>query len=78
MAVKILIPVTVGMLALTGALAAACFVRAFGITFLATPRTERAENAVEAPRSMLAGMGIAAALCVLAGVLVDLHRAPHR
>ncbi|HEY3423046.1 MAG TPA: hydrogenase 4 subunit B [Methanocellaceae archaeon] len=69
MAVKILIPVTVGMLALTGALAAACFVRAFGITFLATPRTERAENAVEAPRSMLAGMGMAAALCVLGGVL---------
>ena len=69
MAVKILIPVTVGMLALTGALAAACFVRAFGITFLATPRTEQAEHAKEAPRSMLAGMGIAAVLCVLGGVL---------
>ena len=69
MAVKILIPVTVGMLALTGALAAACFVRAFGITFLATPRTEQAEHAQEAPRSMQAGMGIAAVLCVLGGVL---------
>jgi len=69
MAVKILIPVTVGMLALTGALAASCFVRAFGITFLAIPRTENAENAKEAPRSMLAGMGLAAGMCILAGVL---------
>jgi hydrogenase-4 component B len=69
MAVKILIPLSVGMLALTGALAAACFVRAFGITFLAIPRTEDAENAKEAPRPMLIGMGLAAAMCILAGVL---------
>lgn len=69
MAVKILIPVTVGMLALTGALAAACFVRAFGITFLATPRSEGASHAKEVPRTMLAGMGFAALLCVLGGVL---------
>lgn len=72
MAVKILIPVTVGMLALTGALAAACFVRAFGVTFLAMPRTEHAEHAKEAPLAMLAGMGFAALLCVLGGVLSTL------
>jgi hydrogenase-4 component B len=69
MAVKILMPFAVGMLALTGALAAACFVRAFGITFLAIPRTEHAENAKEAPAPMLVGMGLAAAMCILAGVL---------
>jgi len=69
MAVKILIPLTVGMLALTGALAAACFVRAFGITFLAMPRSENAESAKEVPPTMLVGMGLAAILCVLGGVL---------
>jgi hydrogenase-4 component B len=61
--------VAVGVLALTGALAAACFVRLFGATFLARPRTEHAAEAREVPRTMLVGMGIAAALCVLMGVL---------
>lgn len=69
MMIKILLPVSMGMLALTGAMAAACFVRAYGITFLAQPRTEHAEHAKEVPSSMLLGMGMAAALCVLTGVL---------
>ncbi len=67
--VNLLIPVAVGVLALTGALAAACFVRLFGISFLARPRSEQAAEAREVPRTMLVGMGIAAALCVLMGVL---------
>ena len=78
MAVKILIPVTVGMLALTGALAAACFVRAFGITFLATPRTERAENAVEAPPQHAGGHGDRCGPVRAGRRAFDLHRAPHR
>lgn len=69
MVVKILLPVTVGMLALTGALAAACFVRAYGIVFLAAPRSEHAAEAKEVPLTMLAGMGILAVLCVLTGLL---------
>ena len=69
MAVKILLPMTIGMLALTGALAAACFVRAYGITFLAAPRSEHAAEAKEVPGTMLAGMATLALLCVLAGVL---------
>ena len=48
------------LLALTGALAAACFVKAFGITFLALPRSEKAAQAHEAALSMRAGMGILA------------------
>jgi len=67
--VNLLIPVAVGVLALTGALAAACFVRIFGISFLARPRSEHAAEAREVPRPMLIGMGIAAALCVLMGLL---------
>ena len=40
-----LMPLAVGVLALTGGLAAACFVKAFGITFLALPRTRRGRGA---------------------------------
>ena len=64
----VLMPLAVGMLALTSGLAAACFVKAFGITFLALPRSPEAEHAHEAPRSMLIGMGILAAACVTLGL----------
>jgi len=67
--IKILFIVCTALLALTGALAAACFVKAFGITFLGLPRSEHAEHAVESPFSMRAGMGILAALCLLLGVM---------
>jgi hydrogenase-4 component B len=56
------------MLALTGGLAAACFVKAFGVTFLGRPRTSHAEHATEAPPSMIAGMVWLGALCVALGV----------
>jgi hydrogenase-4 component B len=66
--VAVLMPIAVGMLALTGGLAAACFVKAFGITFLAIPRTHEAEQAHESPRSMLLGMGLLALACVGLGL----------
>jgi hydrogenase-4 component B len=56
------------MLALTGGLAAACFVKAFGVTFLGRPRTLHAEHASEAPPSMIAGMAWLGAACVALGV----------
>ncbi len=56
------------MLALTGGLAAACFVKAFGVTFLGRPRSPHAEHATEAPASMIAGMVWLGALCVGLGV----------
>src|SRR5581483_4493305 len=40
-----------------------------GITFLARPRSDEATKAREVPRSMIAGMGIAAATCVIFGVM---------
>ncbi|MGD0818479.1 MAG: hydrogenase 4 subunit B [Methanomassiliicoccales archaeon] len=67
--VKILLPVAIAILALTGALAAVCFVRLFGIVFLAKPRSDHAEHAEEVPRTMLVGSGIAAFLCVFTGIL---------
>jgi hydrogenase-4 component B len=56
------------MLALTGGLAAACFAKAFGVTFLGRPRTPHAEHATEAPPSMIAGMVWLGGACVALGV----------
>ena len=65
---KILAPAVGAVLALSAALAAACFCKAFGITFLGRPRTEAAKRAREADRLALAAMAILATLCLLAGV----------
>src|SRR5438876_3979623 len=66
--VRLMFPLSGAMLALTGALAAACFVKAFGITFLAQPRSEEAKHAHEVSRSMLTGMGLPTAACVFLGL----------
>jgi formate hydrogenlyase subunit 3/multisubunit Na+/H+ antiporter MnhD subunit len=50
-------------LALTGGLAVACFVRAFGIAFLALPRTEAAAGAQEAAPTMRAAMALLVVAC---------------
>jgi formate hydrogenlyase subunit 3/multisubunit Na+/H+ antiporter MnhD subunit len=66
---KLLVPAVGALLALSAALAAACFVRVFGIVFLGRPRSKPAEAAGEADRWSLSAMAALAALCVLAGVL---------
>jgi hydrogenase-4 component B len=66
--VRLMFPLSGAMLALTGALAAACFVKAFGITFLAQPRSEEAANAKEVSPTMLWGMGLLTAACVFLGL----------
>jgi len=66
--VAVMMPIAVGMLALTSGLAAACFVKAFGITFLAIPRSDEARTANEAPLSMRAGMVLLALACVTLGL----------
>src|SRR3954466_1714824 len=66
---KFLIPAVGALLALSAALAAACFVKAFGITFLGRPRSEVARDAAESDGWSMAAMFILAALCLLAGVL---------
>jgi hydrogenase-4 component B len=65
---KIISPLGGAALALTGALAAACFVKAFGISFLGTPRSSHAQDAKESSASMIVGMAILAALCLMAGI----------
>jgi len=69
---KILVPAVGAMLALSAALAAACFVKAFGVTFLGRPRTPVAAQAQEVDRSSLAAMLAFAALCLIAGVVPGL------
>jgi hydrogenase-4 component B len=66
--VAVLMPVAVGLLALTSGLAAACFVKAFGITFLALPRSREAEEAHEAPSSMQVGMAVLTLACIGLGL----------
>jgi hydrogenase-4 component B len=59
-------------LALIGALAVACFVKAFSAVFLGTPRSSRAAGGgAEAARSMLAAMAALAFACAVIGLLPD-------
>jgi len=61
--VAILAVLALGILALTAGLAATAFVKAFGIMFLALPRSPEAADAHEAPASMCIGMAALAAAC---------------
>lgn len=60
--------VAVPALALIGGLAAACFVKAFGVVFLGEPRTEAALKAHEAGNAMRAPMLLGALLCLAIGL----------
>ncbi|HEY4595065.1 MAG TPA: proton-conducting transporter membrane subunit, partial [Thermoanaerobaculia bacterium] len=55
------------VLAATGALAVACFVRVFGIAFLGTARSPAAREAHESPPLMLAPMAVLAVWCAVLG-----------
>lgn len=65
-------PIGMVMLALTGALAAMCFVKAYGVSFSGLPRSAHAEKATEVPMPMLIAMVILAAAAVLLGVAAPL------
>jgi len=67
-AVKFIVPATGTLLALAAALGAACFVRAFGITYLGRARSAEAAAAVETDWFSRAAMVGFAALCVLIGL----------
>ena len=66
---KFLAPAVGAALALSAALAAACFVKAFGISFLGRPRTPAAQNAQEVDAFSLGAMFVLVALCLVAGIL---------
>lgn len=68
MYIKILFIFAASCLAFTGGLAAACFVKAFGITFLARSRSTESGKAKEVSSSLLISMGYLASLCLILGV----------
>src|SRR5258706_2088334 len=70
--IKLIVPAAGATLALSAALAAACFVKAVGVTFLSRPRTSVAANAHETDRASIAAMFAFALLCLLAGILPGL------
>ncbi len=64
-----LIPVSAAALALTAALAAACFVKVFGLIFLGQARSRNSEKAHEVhDKGMLAGPALLAGLCFFIGI----------
>jgi len=69
---KLLAPAAGVVLALSAALSAGCFVRAYGIAFLGRPRTPAADRASEAGPAALAALFGLLALCLLAGTLPGL------
>ena len=65
---QIVLILGIAALATTGGLAAACFVKAFGVTFLARPRSEDALHAEEADIGMRGGMAVLAVIAVMLGI----------
>ncbi|MFI2200494.1 proton-conducting transporter membrane subunit [Streptomyces sp. NPDC020192] len=72
-AVAVVLPLSVALIALSAGIAAAVFVKALGVGFFARPRDKRAASAREAPPLMLAGMALLGAgtvtLAVVPGLL---------
>lgn len=65
---KLLSILAVAGLALTGGMAAACFVKVIGIAFLGLPRSRHASDAQEVPAVMYGSIGILTAFCLLLGI----------
>lgn len=57
------------VLAMIGALAAACFVKVYAAVFLGLQRSEDIKPVHESPKVMLVPMGILASLCIIIGIL---------
>ena len=67
-AVKAFAALGIVALAITGALAVTCFVKAFGVTFLSAPRSKAAAEAKEVSGAMRASMVLLAVVCVALGI----------
>jgi hydrogenase-4 component B len=66
---KVLLFICLALFALTSALSAACFVKAFGSVFLALPRSQESGEAREVPFPMIAGPALLAGACIVIGLL---------
>lgn len=69
----IIITISIGLassvFALTLGIVLAAFVKIFGISFLSKPRSEIIYKIKEVPRTMIAGMGIVAFVCIILGLI---------
>jgi hydrogenase-4 component B len=70
------LPLLMGVLALIGGLAAACFAKVYGVAFLGRPRSAGADVAREVPLAMRTAMIALAAACVLIGLFPGLLLRP--
>jgi hydrogenase-4 component B len=66
------VPVVGAILALTGALAAACFVKVYGVAFLGRARSRHVRRARALPAGMRWGQALLAGACLLLGILPTL------
>lgn len=66
---RTLIPLSAAVLALSGALAAACFVKVYGVAFLGRARSRHIRRAREVSPGMLVAQGLLASLSLLFGIL---------
>ncbi|MGP3592157.1 hydrogenase 4 subunit B [Vagococcus sp. WN89Y] len=76
MVVRLAGPLAIVMLAITGALAAMCFVKVYGVSFCGNARSEQADKAREVPWPMVCAMLVLALLCVVFGAGASVI-APH-
>jgi formate hydrogenlyase subunit 3/multisubunit Na+/H+ antiporter MnhD subunit len=68
-AMKFGVPVVGALLALAAALAATCFVRAYGVAFLGRPRSDAAREAGDVSFGMRMSLVVLAVACVVLGVI---------
>ena len=66
--IRAIIPVAAALLALTGALATACFVKVYGVVFLGLPRTDEIEEARDPSFGMKAAQIMLALCCLIFGI----------
>jgi hydrogenase-4 component B len=64
-----LIPIAAAILALTGALVAATFVKVYGVAFLGQARSRHVRRARQVPVGMRVGQGLLALLCLALGLM---------
>lgn len=69
---RIILPLMSGVLALIGGLAAACFIKVYGVAFLGRPRSSAAESARETTPTMVIAVWLLALPCIVLGVMPSL------
>ncbi len=66
---RVIVPFSAALLALTGALSATCFVKMYGIAFLGQPRDRHVRHAREVSLGMRMALGLLAVCCLIFGIL---------